>query len=95
MYRIFNAETLEKLVKTVHVLHSRHSSYKSLFAGKTKAAYEFYSHMHGAWGIQHYAINSMLYLCTIKDKYIKIYNKYIYMPRQSEFWQKVVYWFCL
>ena len=33
--------------------------------------------MHGACSIQHYAINSMLYLHTIKDKYIEIYNEYI------------------
>ena len=48
MYVIYNMETSEKLVKTVHILHSRQSSYESLFAGKTSAAYEFYSHMHGA-----------------------------------------------
>ena len=36
-----------------------------------------YSQMHGEWGIHHYAINSMLYLRTIKDKYIEIYNKFI------------------
>ena len=35
MYRIYNAETLEKLLKTVHVLHIRQSSYESLFTGKT------------------------------------------------------------
>ena len=33
--------------------------------------------MHGEQGIQHYAINSMLYLRMIKDKYIKIYNELI------------------
>ena len=33
--------------------------------------------MHGACGIQHYAVNSMLYLCTIKEKYIEIYNEFI------------------
>ena len=38
MYGIYNAETLEKLVKTVHALHSRQSLYKSLFAGKISAA---------------------------------------------------------
>ena len=48
MYGIYNVETLEKLVKAAHVLHSRQSSYKSLFTGKTSAAYEFYSQMHGA-----------------------------------------------
>ena len=77
MHGIYNVETLEKLVKTVHVLHSRQSSYESLFAGRMSSVYDFYLQMHGAQGIQHYAINSMLYLRTIKDKYIEIYNKFI------------------
>ena len=64
----YNTETLEKLVKSVHVLHRRQSPYESLFTGKTSAAYEFYSQMHGAEGIQHYAINSMLYLRSIKGQ---------------------------
>ena len=33
--------------------------------------------MHGTHGIQHFAVNAMLYLWTIKDKCIKIYNEYI------------------
>ena len=33
--------------------------------------------MHGACGIQHYTVNLMLYLYTIKDKYVKIYNELI------------------
>ena len=65
IYRIYNAETLEKLVKTVHALHSRQSLIESLFAGETIAAYEAYLQMHGACRIQHYAINSLLYLHTI------------------------------
>ena len=36
--------------------------------------------MHGDCGIQHYAINSMLYLRTIKDKYIEMYNEFISQP---------------
>ena len=47
MYGVYNAETLERLVKTVHALHSRQSMYESLFAGRTSAAYEYYSQMHG------------------------------------------------
>ena len=50
---------------------------KACFAGRTSAAYKAYSQMHGACGIQHYAGNLMLYLCTIKDKYIEIYNEFI------------------
>ena len=49
---------------------------KNLFAGQIAAAYEIYSQMHNAHGIQHYAISSLLYLCTIKDKSIAIYNEF-------------------
>ena len=77
MYGIHNAETLERLVKMVHTIHSRQSLYESLFAGQSSAAYEAYSQMHGTHSIQHYMVNSMLYLCTIKDKYIEIYNEFI------------------
>ena len=77
MYGVYNAETLEILIKRVHALHSRQTMYKSLFAGRTSAAYEYYSQMHSKQGIQHYAINSMPYLRMIKDKYIEIYNEFI------------------
>ena len=35
MYGIYNAETLENLVKRVHALQSRHTLYERLFAGQT------------------------------------------------------------
>ena len=69
MYRVYNVETLERLVKTVHALHSRQSLHESLFASQTSAAYEAYSQMHGACGIHHYAVKFMLYL--------QIYNEFI------------------
>ena len=77
MYRVYNAETLDKLVKTAHVLHSQQSLIENLFTGQTAAAYKIYSQMHNVHGIQHYVINSLLYLHTIKDKYIAIYNEFI------------------
>ena len=58
-------------------LHKRQTLYESLFAGKTLAAYESYLQMHSSHGIQYYAVNLMLYLRTIKDKYIEIYNESI------------------
>ena len=61
MYRIYNAETLDNLVKTVHALHRRQKLYKYLLAGQTSAAYEAYLQMHGAHGIQH----MQLMLCYI------------------------------
>ena len=77
MYGIYNAKTLENLVKTVHALHSIWTLYKGLFTGQTSAAYKAYLQMHGTHGIQHYAVNVMLYLLTIQDKYIEIYNEFI------------------
>ena len=99
LFVCYNTETLGKLVKTVHVLHSRQSSYKSLFACKTSVAYEFYLQMHGAWGIQCYAINSMLYLRTVKDKCTKIYNEFISQlhiyTKAVRILAKVICQFCL
>ena len=43
--------------------------YEGLFTGQTSAAYEAYSQMHGICGIQHYAVNAMLYLQMIKEIY--------------------------
>ena len=60
--RVYNAKTLEKLIKTVHALHSRQSMYEKLFTGQITPAYKYYSQMHGNCSIQHYAIDSMLYL---------------------------------
>ena len=51
--------------------------YEKLFSGQITQSYEYYSQMHGDSDIQHYAINSMLYLRMIKDKYIEMYNEFI------------------
>ena len=74
MFGVYNAETLERLVQTVHILHSRQTMYENLFAGKTSAAYKYYSQMHGKKGIQHCAINLMLYCCVIQILYIGKYS---------------------
>ena len=75
MYGVYNAETLEKLIKIVHTLHSRQSMYIKLIAGQITKTYK-YSQMHGDHGIQHCTINSMLYLRTIKDKYIELCSEF-------------------
>ena len=89
MYGIYNAENFENLVKTVHTLHHRQSLYESLFAGQTSAAYEAYSQMHGACGIRHYTVNSLLYLCTIKINTLRSitnsFCNYVYMLKLLEF----------
>ena len=77
MYGNYNVEALGRLIKMVHALHSRQTMNKTLFAGRTSTTHEYYSQMHGEEVKQHYAIDSMLYLRTIKDKYIEIYNEFI------------------
>ena len=61
MYGVYNVETLSKLVKTVHVLHSSQTLIE-LFTGQQVQAYEIYSKMQDACGVQHYVTNSLLYL---------------------------------
>ena len=77
MYEVYNAETLSKLVKTVQVLHSHQLLVEQLFAGQQVWAYQIYSKMQDAHRVQRYVTNSLLYLQTIKEKYIAVYNEFI------------------
>ena len=61
----------------MQVLHSCQSLIEQLFAGQQVAVYDIYSKMQNACGIQHYIMNALLYLCTIKEKYIAVYNEFI------------------
>ena len=64
MYRIYNAKTLEKLIKTVHGIHNTTSSHARLFAGEHSPSTfrTLYTH---SLGLQHYFTNSLLYLRII------------------------------
>ena len=44
MYGIYNAETLEKLIKTVHEIHSTTTSHEKLFAGEHNHYLEYFIH---------------------------------------------------
>ena len=76
MYVIYNAETLEKLIKTVYENHNTTSSHERLFAGE---------HNHAAFrilyayslGLQHYSSNSLLYLRIIQEKYVALCRELI------------------
>ena len=47
---------------------------KKLFAGKLNSWYIWYLSKDG---ISHYAINSLLYLKTLREKYIHMYEEFI------------------
>ena len=76
MYGIYNAETLEKPINTVHCIHNFTSSIEKLFAGQQDTALlqPIYANVQG---IQHYSINSLLYLRIMKEKYVLMYKEFI------------------
>ena len=76
MYSIYNAETLEKLIDTVHQIHNTISSCESLFAGQ-QSSLTLRSLYANTLRLQHYSINSLLYLRTVQDKYIALYKELI------------------
>ena len=74
MYGIYNTETLEKLINTVHSIHNFTSPYENLFVdSKKQHCFNLYTlYMQG---IQHYSINSLLYLQIVKEKYVLMYKE--------------------
>ena len=71
MYGIYNSDTLETLIDTVHRLHNRSTWNERLFALKIEYCYYWYLSERG---VTHYAINSMLFLTTAREKYVKMYE---------------------
>ena len=76
MYDVYNAETLEKLIKTVHKIHNTTTSHEKLFAGEHNHATFRILYAHSL-GLQHYSANSLLNLRIIQDKYIALYKELI------------------
>ena len=76
MYGSYNAETLEQLIHTVHHIHNTTSANEKLFAGQ-KGSLTLKSLYANAQGIQHCSINSLLYLRTVKGKYVLLYKELI------------------
>ena len=63
------------------------------FAGKLHDWMEIYSRDEG---MHNYAINSVLFLTTVREKYVKMYERFIeelklYSKSYQEFYQKVIY----
>ena len=76
MYGIYNAETLDKLIKTVHRIYNTTFSHERLFAGEQNHATFRILYAHSL-GLQHYSTNSFLYLRIIQDKYVALYRELI------------------
>ena len=74
MYGVYNVETLEKLINTVHHINNTTSLHERLFVGQ-QSSLILRSLYAIALGLQHYSINSLLYLRTVQDKYIALYKE--------------------
>ena len=75
MYGVYNAETLEKLIKTVHEIHNTTLCHEIVCRQAQLAMLRvLYAH---SFGLQHFSINSCLYLRIIQDKYIALYRELI------------------
>ena len=79
MYGMYNSDTLEDLIDTFHKLHNRTKWNNKLFSGQITNWYNYYS---SSSGVQHYAINSLLFLTTVREKYVKMYERFLNQLRQ-------------
>ena len=79
MYGVYNSDTLEKFMDTVHKLHNRTTWSEKLFSGQINNWYNYYS---SSAGVQHYAVNSLSFLTTVGEKYVKMYERFLNQLRQ-------------
>ena len=68
MYGIYNSDTLNQLMDTVHRMHNHMAFNEKLFAGKVLEWSQWYFSKDG---VGHYATNSLLFLTTVREKYVQ------------------------
>ena len=71
LYGVYNSDTLTDLIDTVHRMHNFSTWNEKIFAGKL---HEIYAEDEG---MCNYAINSVLFLTTVREKYMKNYERFI------------------
>ena len=74
MYGVYNSDTLTELIDMVHKLQNTTTWKEKTFAGKFNQVYQLYLNEEG---VHHSAINSVLFLTTIREKYVKMYERFI------------------
>ena len=74
MYGVYNSDTLIDLIDTVHRMQNFTTWNEKAFAGKLHDWMEIYAEDEG---MCNYAINSVLFLTTVREKYVKMYERFI------------------
>ena len=83
MYGIYNSDTLAQLIETVHRMHNT-TSWRKNVCRKLNQWFELYLCQDG---IGHYAINSILFLTKIREKYVRMYERFL---EQLKMYTKVI-----
>ena len=74
MYGVYNSDTLTDLIDTVHRIQNFTTWNKKTFTRKLHDWRELYTQDKG---VCNYAINSVLFLMTIRKKYVKMYERFL------------------
>ena len=74
MYGVYNSDTLKDLIDTVHRMQNFTTWNDKTFTGKLHDWMEIYAQDDG---VHNYAINSVLFLTTVQEKYVKMYERFI------------------
>ena len=74
IYDVYNSDTLTDLIDTVHRMQNFTTWNEKTFAGKLHDWMEIYSQDEG---MCNYALNSILFLTTVREKYVKMYERFI------------------
>ena len=73
MYGVYNSVTLSALIRTVHNMQNTTTWKERTFAGKLNQMYQVYLNKEGA---HNFAINYVLFLTTMREKYVKMYERF-------------------
>ena len=74
MYGAYNSDTLTALIRTVHNVQNTTTWKERTFAGKLNQMYQVYLNEEST---HNFAINSVLFLTTMREKYVKMYERFI------------------
>ena len=74
MHGVYNSDTLTDLINTVHRMHNTTTWKERTLARRLNQWFELYLHQEG---VHHYAINSVLYLTLDREKYVKMYERFL------------------
>ena len=68
MYGIYNSDTLTEQTDSIHRMQNTTMGRERTFAGRSNQWFEMYLHQEG---MHDYAINSVLYMTSVREKYVK------------------------